>query len=154
MKHKAYEIEGSDDNLRFDFTSIGPKGAIEKRVIFDEVEMEVGGVHASVFNMALVDVLEDGELSDSTRSANGDMEQVMLTVGRCLLKFFQNHPEATVYFRGSDEARTRRYRLTLSRRENFLAARENFRLFGVSENGEVFEYHPNASCEAFLIQRW
>ncbi len=115
--------------------------------------MELGGVKASVFNMALVDVLKDGRLSDSTRSSNGDMEQVFLTVGQCLLEFFRKYPGATVYFKGSDEVRTRMYRVTLSKRENYLVARENFRLFGVSEEGDVFEYRPNASCEAFLIQR-
>lgn len=121
-------------------------------MIVDEVEMEVGGVRASVFNMALVDVLKGGRLSDSTRSANGDMEQVFLTVGNCLFEFFRKHPDATVYFKGSDKVRTRVYRVTLSKRENYLAAQENFRLFGVLEE-EVFEYQPNASCEAFLIQR-
>ena len=72
--------------------------------------------------------IQTGELDDLAVSNNSDTEKVLATVVSALYAFFDKHPEAFVYATGSTLARTRLYRLGISKYFEELAA--DFQLYG------------------------
>lgn len=102
-----------------------------------------------MYNLSLVDIV-DGKVSDTNVSNNKDMPQVLSTVYRTMLSFFEANPNAKVIFQGSTLSRTRLYRIAISRSKS--SFEQKFRIFGyMDENFEPFEKDKN--YEAFLIQK-
>ncbi len=85
----------------FNFVSTGKKGEVIKRVIFGLIEVP------NMYNLAFGDVQEDGSIDDISISNNKDMEKILATIGRIVELFFDRHPQSTVFFMGSTNARTR-----------------------------------------------
>ena len=154
----SYTVTAADNNCRFNFDSVsvgidGHRRVIRKVVSFDwsiirlTPELEVGA-----YNLSLVDVLPNGRRSDSVRSNNGDLEKVLATTAGCVQRFFESYPDELVFFKGSDEARTRLYRMHISKPENYGLISDSVELYGVSEEKGIFAYEPNGVCEAFLFR--
>ncbi|MCY1556120.1 hypothetical protein D9M68_928420 [compost metagenome] len=68
-----------------------------------------------VFNVALLDILPNGTLSDLTVSNNSDMPKVLATVFRALEQFFKLIRAARVLLSGSSPSRTRLYQMAISK---------------------------------------
>jgi hypothetical protein len=66
----------------YEFESIGSEKTVLKRVIFSAYE-------SNVFNLALLDVLDNGETSDITESKNKDLTTILATVISIIHDFFQ-----------------------------------------------------------------
>ena len=62
MDEPVYPFEHPITEISYDFKSISREKEVNKRVIFTTSDFQ------NVYNLALVDVLEDGRLSDITES--------------------------------------------------------------------------------------
>ena len=67
MKYDSYsEFAIREDLSVFDFVSIGQRGKIPKRIAFIPTELP------DVYNLALGDLMRDGDMDDKAVSNNGD----------------------------------------------------------------------------------
>lgn len=141
MDKPFYDFQILEENLRFDFVSEGEKTI--RKVIFYRAIPET-----LFFQLALVDVMDDGSFSDSVRSNNGDRNKVLATVVQTLRFFFEKYPDATIIFSGSDEIRTRMYERIISGE----LEKESNRFAFLGFNGKFFEpFKKNKNYEAFGI---
>ncbi|MCU0468504.1 MAG: hypothetical protein MUF58_07875 [Arcicella sp.] len=141
MNQPFYEFTPQDNAQTFDFESLG-KQIVKKKVLYQNTNQK------PFYNLALVDVLEDGSFDDMTESRNGDMEKILATVANTLPFFFDRFPDAIVLFRGSDERRTRLYQILINREVDNLA--HVFTFLGI--NGLNFEkFRKNKTYDGFAI---
>lgn len=111
MDLERYEIESSVDSKYFEFVSSGINGNIVKVVKYVPFPNQEG-----LFNLGFGDKsIETGELDDLVVSNNGDTEKVLATVAMTVYEFFEEHPSATVYLKGSTSSRTRLYQISISK---------------------------------------
>lgn len=143
MEEIRYPFERPVTEIRYDFKSISQSKEVRKRVIFTTSDYQ------SIYNLALVDVLEDGSLSDITESRNKDMNMILATVIGVLEDFFRANTELIVVFRGSDERRQRLYRLIISR--DLERIQSQFQVFGGLEGDKAEPFVPNKKYDYFLI---
>ncbi|MEO6282518.1 MAG: hypothetical protein ABIN80_31070 [Dyadobacter sp.] len=109
MKLEKYTLTASQKRTVFEFESIGPKGAIPKIVVFQKMDTD------KYFNLAFGDLnVETGDFNDLATSDNGDSEKVLATVVQALKDFLTAYPNANVYATGSNDIRTRLYRIGIS----------------------------------------
>lgn len=160
MRNK-FQTTPSEDGRQFDFlvdTIVDGKViSVYKRVFFSDPD-EKGRT-----NMALIDVLDDGTLSDSARSGYGQVETIFATVAHCLYAFLNEYPDETVYFEGSDPEGMKKddqdklslrqilYNRVLSKAENYELADNHFVIYGVYKRN-IDIYKPNSQAKAFLIK--
>lgn len=142
MNEKPYEYSSSN-YFRYEFVSKSLEREINKAVVFSEREN-------GVYNMALVDVLDDGSFSDTVVSNNGDFRAVMATVYKILVDFLNTYPNNVVLFYGNDEKRHRLYRIILSR--EIVQLRENLQIYGLN-GGLIDEFYPNVDYEYYFITK-
>nr|WP_295934770.1 hypothetical protein [uncultured Dyadobacter sp.] len=109
MNEKGYPFSTLANGSVYTFESIGQNKTIQKLVLITPTRYD------KLFNVALLDVLNDGETSDEIESKNGDMVEVLATVFSILKDFLDENPDTTLVFRGSDQRRHRLYRIILAR---------------------------------------
>ncbi len=145
MKVEKYFLK-SDENLEvFEFISEGQKGVIRKLIHFQETN------DPDVFNLAFGDKNpETGDLEDLAVSNNGDTEKVLATVVSALYAFFDKHPDVLVYATGSTLARTRLYRMGISKYFEEMSA--DFQLYG-QIGDDFYDYEKGKEYDGFLAQR-
>ena len=145
MKVDKYSIKAEGNFTVFEFISEGSKGAIRKIVQFQETN------EPKLYNLAFGDKnTETGEIDDLVVSNNGDSEKVLATVVSALYAFFDSHPEAFVYATGSTSARTRLYRMGITRfYEEML---EDFYLYG-QIGDDFYEFEIGKEYKGFLAER-
>ncbi|MEI7581182.1 hypothetical protein [Runella sp.] len=142
MNETHYSFNQPQIEYRYDFVSISTDKEVHKRVLFTLTETE------QVYNLALLDVLSNGETSDIVETKNKDMRIVLATVMRIITDFLDKNPTVIVLFQGSDEKRQRLYRIVINREIETIL--QQFRIFGSIDNQiEVFE--SNRSYNFFLI---
>ncbi len=104
----------------------------------------------NVYNLALLDELPDGNLSDSVVTDNKDMPMVLATVFRIAADFLDRFPSYAIVFQGSDARRNRLYRIALSR--ELFRLEQTYKLMGF--DGQQFvPFEPNGSYQTFLIRK-
>lgn len=133
----------SDDKLRFEFESIGPEKTVVKVVEYEPIDEN--GVY---FNLALVDMDENGDYSDNIVTDNKDTEKVFGTVAKTIDYFFQKNPKRRILIFSNDKLRIRLYRMIIS---NYSHEKEqNWSFYGLL--GEKFEkFEKGRNYEAFMI---
>ena len=57
----------------------------------------------SFYNIALLDVMNDGTLSDTHFSNNNDLRKIMATIVEIIIDYTKKYPERTIFFQGSDD---------------------------------------------------
>ena len=144
MKLGRYELTSAENFTIFEFISNGPNGKIPKVIQFSSTRYE------NVFNLAFGDKHpETGELDDFAISNNKDTEKILATVAASVYAFSENHPGAWVYATGSTDARTRLYRIGLTK---YLEEAESvFEILGQ----RYFEWEPfekGKNYEAFAVK--
>lgn len=145
MKIDRYALKSESGLTVFEFISEGPQGTIRKMIHFQETN------EPGLYNLAFGDKNSDtDEMDDLSVSNNGDSEKVLATVVAALYAFFDKHPDAFVYATGSTAARTRLYRMGITKfREEM---QQDFSLFGqVGDNFVPFE--TGKAYIGFLAQR-
>ena len=143
MEEKPYIFQKRNDK-RYEFYSKSEEKEIKKLVIFSERS------NGGTYNLALLDVLEDGQYSDLSETNNNDFQTVMATVIDILKDFLNEFPDKIVTFKGSDERRQRLYRIIIARELKSII--EHFNVFGlINENVEEFE--QNVKYKLFIIKK-
>ena len=143
MEEIHYPFKNPISEVRYDFVSISNEKEVAKRVIFTTSNYQ------DIYNLALVDVLEDGTISDITETRNKDMVIVLATVIKIVGEFLDNHLDKFIIFQGSDERRQRLYRLVISRELSSL--QKKFSIFGGITNNKAEPFKPNKKYDYFLI---
>lgn len=145
MKIDTYPLKAGSERTVFEFVSEGPKGAIQKLILFQETAA------SNFYNLAFGDKdLLTGNLNDLAVSNNDDINKVLTTVVAALYIFFDHYPDAFVYATGSTPARTRLYRRGITR--FYKEVQADFYLFGqVGNSFTVFE--PDREYDGFLAKR-
>ena len=145
MKLPKYHLKAETKFTRFEFISEGPKGAIRKLIEFQATS------DFDVYNLGFGD--KDpltGEINDLAVSNNGDTEKVLATIIAALYVFFDNYPAAYVYATGSTVARTRLYRMGITK--FYEEMQKDFYLYGqIGDDYPEFELEKN--YDGFLAQR-
>ena len=145
MKLDWYELKSDDQLTTFTFLSEGPKGKIEKLIQFSLVNQN------GLYNLAIGNKnSETGEIDDLSVSNNGDTDKVLATVVASLYAFFEYHPDAYVYATGSTLARTRLYRVGITR--FFEEMEQDFYLYGQTKDG-LTKFEAGKEYVGFLAQR-
>jgi hypothetical protein len=145
MKLPHYELIAEKSLRVYEFTSEGPKGEIQKLIKFSETALK------GYYNLAFGDKdLETGEIDDKVVSNNGDSEQVLATVVSALYMFTDSNKEAWVYATGSTKARTRLYRMGITKYID--EVKKDFHVFGQLV-GEWEEFKKDIDYNAFLVRR-
>lgn len=145
MKIDKYSLKADSSLTIFEFVSEGPNGLIRKLIQFQETNQP------DVYNLAFGDKHPNtGEVDDLVVSNNGDTDKVLATVVAALYAFFDKYPDAFVYATGSTEARTRLYRMGISRFYDEMI--HDFDLYGqIADQFYVFEVGKKYA--GFLAQR-
>ena len=145
MQIPKYHLKAESKFTRFEFVSEGNKGAIRKLIEFQATSDE------DVYNLAFGDKdLSTGDLNDLAVTNNGDTEKVLATVVAALYVFFDNYPAAYVYATGSTKARTRLYRMGITK--FYEEMNNDFYLYG--QVGDDYpEFETGKEYDGFLAQR-
>lgn len=145
MKLPKYHLKAESRFTRFEFISEGTKGAIRKLIEFQTT------TDPGVFNLAFGD--KDpltGDINDLAVTNNGDTNKVLVTVVAALYVFFDNYPATYVYATGSTQARTRLYRMGITK--FYEEMQKDFYLYG-QEGDNYPEFESGKDYEGFLAQR-
>jgi hypothetical protein len=146
-----YDYKANAALTVFGFESVGRRGRIAKRVEFEHVGWTDDRHKRAVYNLAFGDLYADGETyDDSVVSDNGDMEQVLATVASTVYAFLEAHPSAMVLLEGSTPARTRLYRMGISKWLGRVEA--DFEVLGY-KNDMWEKYVKGGDYGALLLQR-
>ena len=146
MNYPRYEYATEDELNIFEFESIGTKGKVTK--IIQYTEMSIKGY----FNLGFGDLdLNTKEVNDEIVTNNGDGQKVLATVVSTVYAFTAKNPEAYVYATGSNEARTRLYRMGIT--NNLEEISIDFKVFGYTDKGIWEEFVIGEDYEAFLLTK-
>lgn len=149
MKQPKYPLKVSSEGDIYEFTSVGVRGAIPKIILYSPT------VNRALYNLAFGNRIETTDangsivvsLDDEDISRNGDAEKVIATVVASIYDYTSRYPERRIFFRGSDERRTRGYRLAITRHYEDLLA--DFHIFGIVETEGDLKLVPFDSRTAF-----
>ena len=146
MRNERYELRIDDNATVFEFVSEGTKGFIRKRVEFRLTDK------ANIYILAFGDVdSETDDFDDEAISDNGDTQKVLATVASTVHIFTNTFPKAIVYAEGSNSARTRLYRMGISK--NLEELQETFNVFGFLEGVGWFVYEKNKNYSSFFVTK-
>lgn len=146
MEERKYPFNFVNQELRYEFWSHSEDKKIKKIVIFTKVGFE----EDNFYNLALLDELPNGELSDISESRNNDMKIILATVFGITNDFLSKNPNAIVVFKGSDERRQRLYRIALNSELEKL--QDFFYISGVIDN-EYFNFDATLNYDYYLIEK-
>lgn len=145
MKLPKYSLKSGEKLTTFEFISEGPRGQIVKVVQFKQTNLK------NVYNLAFGDKDQNtGEIDDTVISNNEDSEKVLATVVATVYALTDKYPDAFVYATGSTKARTRLYRMGISK---FLTEIKNdFEILGErNDKWEIFK--KDIDYDGFLVTR-
>ena len=145
MKIEQYHLKSDKTFTYFEFISVGSNGAIRKMIEFQTTSSP------NLFNLAFGDKNPaTREIDDLAISNNGDTQKVLGTVVAALYTFLDRNPKAIVYATGSTPARTRLYRMGITK--FFDEIQSDFYLYGrIGDKLYIFE--TGIEYEGFVAQR-
>src|SRR5438034_4229231 len=142
MKLPRYQLKSEDSLMIFEFISEGPRGKILKLIKFSETNLK------DLFNLGFGDKdTNTSEINDLAISNNGDSEKILATVVSAVYAFTDKYPNSQIYATGSTRARTRLYRMGISK--YLVEIRRDFDVYGLL-NGEWEIFQREADYDAFL----
>lgn len=142
MNFPPYLFDHSTDGLVYAFESISNERTVQKYVIFTLIKTDC-------YNLALVDLDEDGQLSDTTISNNHDMERVLSTVIQVILTFLKENTRAEIAFSGSTPERTRLYRVIINKYSYEVI--DTILVHGILANQEREVFQSNRPYTSFVL---
>ena len=146
MEEQKYPFKLTQPTSRYEFWSRSEEKEVKKIVIFTKV----GNEEDNFYNLALLDELANGELSDISESRNNDMKIILATVFGIANDFLTKNPDAVIAFRGSDVRRHRLYRIALNREIDRLS---DFFYISGAINGEYFPFDATLHYDYYLIEK-
>ena len=146
MREEIYQISAKRSAEVFEFISEGPKGRIKKRIQYRKIYKD-----DMLYNLSFGDInLEKNTIDDKVVTNNEDTKKVLATVAATLFVFMKKHPDAIIYAKGSNPARTRLYQIGIS--NNFEEINERFTIFGVLSDDDLEIFQKNKNYLAFYIK--
>ena len=129
----------------FDFVSMGPKGAIQKRIVFEDTEVD------GMYNLAFGDYNPENEkLDDAVVTDNHDRDKVLATVVETVFSFLEANPLALIYAKGRDPIRTRLYQISINK---YLPdADPKYQIFG-EQDGHIEPFAPGINYDGFYLMK-
>jgi len=148
MKYGSYSYNRVAQT-QYSFISLG-KSVIVKSVIFTPTEF------GDVLNLGFGDLMPDGFVDDEADSNNGDITLVLATVIEITKTFLIEHPEKTIFFKGSTLRRTRFYQRIIKTYKKEFAS--EFIIIALIENEKgyqeiLFDENISKDIFAFLIKK-
>lgn len=143
MNEPSYTFNNIDDKLIFEFESISESKSIRKLIEYRLIDNST-----LLYNLALVDILPNGEASDLSVSDNKDMPKILSTVFQSILYFFDVKPQARIFIQGSTPSRTRLYQIAISKYINEFE--QKFDIWGFVGN-EMELFLKGKNYEIFVI---
>lgn len=144
MEEKNYPFLYNRNEFRYDFLSVSSEKKVKKVVLFTQTRFDL------IYNLALLDELENGDLRDDTETKNKDIITVMATVFKIIDDFLNKNPAFFVLFLGSDEKRHRLYRMILSKEMPKIS--NKFKVLG-GIGDEFSSFEPNTDYDYYLIKK-
>ena len=145
MKLPRYELKADESLIIFEFVSEEQKGRTQKLIKFSETTLK------GFFNLAFEDKdLQTGDINDTVVSNNGDSEKVLATVVSTVYAFTEKEKDAWVYKTGSTLARTRLYRMGITK--YFEDVINDFEIYGLKDSEWEF-FEKDIDYSAFLTRR-
>lgn len=146
MNKPKYVYKSAKKFLVYEFVSVGLKGRIKKVVKYSFTGVE------NVYNLGFGDLNEEtNEIDDLSVTNNGDSEKVLATVVSTIFAFTEQYPNALVVATGSTLARTRLYRMGISKHLKEIEL--HFAVYGLTELGEWESFVIGKEYEAFFITK-
>ena len=145
MNLEHYALKAGGNLTTFEFISEGPNGSIPKIIQFSSSNVE------ELYNLAFGDRHPGtGKIDDKAVSNNYDSHRILATVVAAVYVFTKIHPDAWIYATGSTPARSRLYRMGISRYLD--EGRKDFVIYGqLCNRWETFE--KSKDYEAFVAKR-
>lgn len=145
MKLPRYELKAEKSLMVFEFLSEGPKGKIPKLVKYSETNLK------DVYNLAFGDREPGtGDIDDMIVSNNNDGEKVLSTVVATLYAFTEKYPKTWIYATGSTKARTRLYRMGITK--YITEIKKDFEVLGLRDS-LWHSFRKDVDYEAFMVIR-
>jgi len=145
MKLPRYQLKSSEKLWTFEFISEGSRGKISKIIQYTPTNLK------DVYNLAFGDKDKNtGQIDDMIISNNGDSEKVLATVIASVYAFTDKYPDAYIYATGSTSARTRLYRMGISKYLDEVL--NDFEIYGEVKDGWV-QYEKDVDYLSFLVKR-
>ena len=144
MEEQKYPFNIVSNETRYEFISTDGTKEIKKVVAITEVDNNI------LYNLALLDELENDELSDISESRNKDTRMILATVFQIVNVYLEKHPNHLLIFKGSDERRQRLYRIVIER--ELVNILPKFTIFGYYD-GQLMPLKSNEKSDYFLIKR-
>ena len=141
MLGETYDISPAGNGLSYAFNSIGPKGLIQKIVLFQWYSI-------NSYNLAFGDIV-NGFLSDETVSNNRDFVKVLGTVAKCAYHFVEKHPGVMLKITPVDEGRKMLYNAVFKRHHRSIA--EKFDIQGRIDTA-LEAYDPDKLYDEFELK--
>lgn len=108
MDQPIYDVKVLEDGCRFDFLSVGYT-ATHKAILYKETEIPF------LYSLTLTEVQHNGRLVTTINNSNRDVKATMATVFKTIETFTAANPRAVIGFTGNTDAKTRLYRIEISR---------------------------------------
>lgn len=144
MQYEIYsDIAISEDLSIFEFTSVGKRGLISKRIEFTPTHIP------GFYNLALGDITCKNELDDFSTTDNGDRNKVLATVAYAVEEYLKEYPDRWIYFRGSTRERTRLYRMAIGLHLEELS--HKYEIYAQTNNG-LIRFRKNVEIEAIVFK--
>jgi hypothetical protein len=145
MRLPKYRLKAEKSLMVFEFISQGPKGQIPKLVKYSETNLK------DMYNLAFGDKdAKTGQINDTIISNNGDSDMILATVVSTVYAFTDKYPDAWVFATGSTKARTRLYRMGITK--YITEIKKDFQVFGLNDD-EWEKFEKEVEYEAFLVKR-
>ncbi|MCE7058934.1 DUF6934 family protein [Dyadobacter sp. CY343] len=141
MQDETYP-HNNPTEYRYEFTSVSANKSVRKVVLFTETENE------NLYNLALMDVLDSGELCDKSETKNQDMRKVIATTYDTVKCFLELNKAFSVIFSGSEEKRQRLYRIAVS--TNLTELSGKYLILGLKK-GHAERFQPNHIYDHYII---
>lgn len=108
MNLERYPVKANRGNKKFEFTSLGPMGPIQKVVLFQTIRPRQ-------YNLAFGDKQKNRNINYAAKSNNGDRDKVLATVASIVQDFLRLHPNATILIIGQSVAKVRLYQMGINK---------------------------------------
>ena len=144
MNDKPYPFSLITTEFRYEFVSVSTEKEVQKVVLISQTETP------KVFNIALLDILENGEMSDISVTNNKDLRTVLATVIKIIEEFLNTRNGCFIAFKGSDTRRQNLYKNIISR--EIIPISQKFQIWGGTEN-DIERFLPNKEYEYYLIEK-
>jgi len=146
MKHSRYDYRAGEELFHYEFISTGIKGSVKKVVEYSKMNLP------NFYNLAFGDYDELKQaIDDKSVTNNGDSLKVLATVASTVYAFTGKYPNANIFATGSNEVRTRLYRMGIT--NNLIEIQEDFYVYGMKSDETFEEFIIGEDYIGFLVTR-